>query len=79
MDYIKKLDTNNLFNTKMKTDYNLPEILIPELNYLEKRLHKSIKWVEENRNDIHPSISSIEAASLYDMGIDVTQLDPTIN
>ena len=58
----------------MKKDWDLPEILKPELRGLERRLDKSCKWVEEHRNEIHPSISFIEAIELYDMGIDVTQL-----
>lgn len=60
----------------MKKRWDLPEILKPELRGLERRLDKSCKWVEENRNEIHPSISFIQAVELYDMGIDVTQLKP---
>lgn len=44
----------------------------PELRGLERRLDKSCKWVEEHKNEIHPSISFIQAIELYDMGIDVT-------
>jgi hypothetical protein len=43
-------------------NWDIPEILKPELLNLEKRLNKSIKWVEENTNEIHPSISFIQAA-----------------
>lgn len=50
------------------------KIFKPELIFREKRLDKAIKWVEENRKSIHPSISFIEAIELYDFGIDVTQL-----
>jgi hypothetical protein len=62
---------------KNKT-WDIPEILKPgwELLNLEKRLDKSIKWVEEHKNEIHPSISFIQSIELYDMGIDVTQLNP---
>ena len=60
---------------KKETNY-LPELLKPELINLEKRLNKSIDWVERNRNQIHPSISLIQSVELYDMGIDVTQLNP---
>jgi hypothetical protein len=56
--------------------WDIPEILKPELLNLEKRLDKSIKWVEEHKNEIHPSISFIQSVELYDMGIDVTQLTP---
>jgi len=59
-----------------KKQWDLPEILIPELTNLEKRLNKSIKWVEEHKNEIHPSISFIQSVELYDMGVDVTQLKP---
>lgn len=60
----------------MKKRWDLPQILKPELRGLERRLDKSCKWVEENRNEIHPSISFIQAVELFDMGIDVTQLKP---
>ena len=60
----------------MEKDWDLPEILKPELIHLENRLDKSCKWVEEHRNEIHPSISFIQAMGLYDMGVDVTQLKP---
>lgn len=55
----------------------LPEFLTPELKGLERRLDRACKWVEENREKIHPSISFIQAIELYDFGIDVTQIDPT--
>jgi len=51
-----------------------PEILKPEFKFLEKRLDKSIKFVEKHIDEIHQSISFIQAVELYDMGIDVTQL-----
>jgi len=54
----------------------MPEILEPEFRFLDKRLDKAVKWVEENRKDIHPSISFIQAIEIYDMGIDVTQIKP---
>jgi len=60
----------------MRKRWDLPEILKPELRGLERRLDKSFKWVEEHRNEIHPSISFIQAIEVYDMGIDVTQLKP---
>lgn len=60
----------------MEKDWDLPEILKPELRGLEKRLDKAYEWVEKHRNEIHPSISSIQAMQIYDMGIDVTQLKP---
>ena len=63
---------------KNKT-WDISEILKPELLNLEKRLDKSIKWVEEHKNEIHPSISFIQSVELYDMGIDVTQLNPIMN
>ena len=56
--------------------WDMPELLKPELLYLEKRLDKSIKWVEKNKNKIDPSISFIESIELYDFEIDVTQLKP---
>jgi hypothetical protein len=59
---------------KNKNEWKLPEILKSEFIFLEKRLDKSIKWVEENRNEIHPSISFIQSVEFYDMGVDVTQL-----
>ena len=60
----------------MKKDWDLPEILKPEFRGLERRLNKSCKWVKEYKNEIHPSISFIQAIELYDMGIDVTQVKP---
>ena len=63
---------------KNKT-WDIPEILKPELLNLGKRLDKSIKWVEEHKNEIDPSISFIQSVELYDMGIDVTQLNPKQN
>jgi len=51
--------------------YNIFEA---ELNHIDKRLNKSIKWVEKNRNKIDDKISFIQAIELYDMSIDVTQI-----
>jgi predicted RNase H-like nuclease (RuvC/YqgF family) len=45
-----------------------------EILSLEKRLDKSINWVEKYKNKIHPTISFIQAVELRGMGIDVTQL-----
>ncbi len=59
---------------KTKTKWELPHILIPELNYMEKRINKACDWVEANREDIHPDISFINAVQLYDFGINVTQI-----
>lgn len=58
----------------MEKTWKLPEFLKPELEGLDKRLTKSIDWVEKNKPNIDPSISFIQAFELYDMGIDVTQL-----
>ena len=58
----------------MEKTWKLPEFLKPELERLDKRLTKSIDWVEKNKANIDPSISFIQAFELYDMGIDVTQL-----
>ena len=60
----------------MEKECNITESLNQELLMLEKRLDKSIKWVEEHKNEIHPSISFIQSVELYDMGIDVTQINP---
>jgi hypothetical protein len=62
-----------------KKHWELPQILTPEFGLLEKRLDKSIKWVEENKTKIHPSISFIQSVELYNMGIDVTQLNSETN
>jgi len=61
---------------KKKKKWGLPEILIPELSNLDKRLMEAASWVEENRNNIHSSISFCDAIRYYDMGIDVTQIKP---
>lgn len=47
-------------------------LLEPEFINLEKRLDKSIKWVEKNKDKIE--IPFLQAVTLYDMGLDVTQL-----
>ena len=44
----------------MNKEYSLPEFLLPELKLLDKRLDDACRWVEENRKDIHPSISLID-------------------
>jgi len=46
-------------------------------NWRRGRLpRRGISSSKAHRNEIHPSISFIEAIELYDMGIDVTQLKP---
>lgn len=60
----------------MGKSYKLPELLVPELKWFDKRLTNSIDWVQKNKVDIHPSIPFIQAVELYDMGIDVVQLKP---
>lgn len=59
-----------------KKNWELPKILNPELIGLDRRIDKSCKWVEEHRDEIHPSISFIQAVELFDFGIDVTQIKP---
>jgi len=59
-----------------RATWKLPEMLNPEFRFLEKRLDKSIEWVNKHRDEIHPSISFIQAIEIYDMGIDVTQIKP---
>lgn len=54
-------------------------LLKPEFRFKENRLDKSYKWVEQHRDEIHPSISFIQAVELYDMGIDPTQINPVHN
>jgi len=54
--------------------YTLPDILIPELIASEREFRRSIKFVEEHRDEIDKNISFIEAVELRNLGIDVTQL-----
>jgi hypothetical protein len=51
----------------------MENILNSEFRFLNERLAKSIKWVEDNKNQIDPKTSFIQAVQLRDMGIDVTQ------
>jgi hypothetical protein len=67
------MNTNNL-----NKNYTLPDILIPELKLLDKRLDKAYERVIKYEKDIHPSISFIDAVRFVDMGIDVTQLKPEL-
>ena len=56
--------------------WDIPEFLRTELEMLETRMDKAVKFVEKHKDEIHPSISFIQAIELYDMGLDVTQLKP---
>lgn len=53
--------------------HNLSDFLMPELINLEHRLDRSINWVESRKNQLHRSMSFIEAIELYDMGLDASQ------
>ncbi len=68
------LNLNKLKKNKRKWEF--PQILRPELENLNGRLERAVKLVKENRDNIHPSISYIDAIQLYDMYIDATQINP---
>ena len=61
---------------QLKPLSSIHESMQREFYLLDKRMEKSCNWVEKNKNNIHSSISFIEAVTFYDLGIDVTQLKP---